>query len=219
MLQFSLFFLLIAAVNIFVCITIFRSLSECKREKFKDNQNKNSKNININIIFLVLGITFSFSVFSQFETTFILTLPNVFNDAEKIFSILLLCNSVMGILLQFSLIRLSISSKLLFIIGNIFFAISYVVFLLSNQLYLFLFGVLLFTIGENMTIPTADILLANYQGKDFNIFKLGELKYLGSSIVPTLLGYILANYGNFFYTISLCVGCILAIFFICMRRN
>ncbi|MDG4658575.1 MFS transporter [Ectobacillus antri] len=148
-----------------------------------------------------------FMVFSQFETIFSLTLNEVSDNPAFLFSLLLILNSVSGIILQLVLIKFNekMSTKTVLIIGNFGFALAYLLFAFSNgSLVLLVIATLLYSFGEVLAIPGSDIIIneiASSENKTL-YFSIAEFRIIGFSLGPMLSGVILDVYGSYMMFLS-----------------
>ena len=150
------------------------------------------------IIFLVACIII-LMVFSQFEGTFILTLPS--NEALEIFTLLLILNSVFGVIIQ--LINLKYFNKLSayssLILGCCSFAIAYIIFFLSNfNIIILILAIIIFTIGETLIMPNIEIFITEISNENDRVFLYGisEFKRLGFFLGPFISGCLIQSYSG-----------------------
>jgi MFS family permease len=151
------------------------------------------------LIYILTGSLVYF-VFVQFENIYSLFLTS-YPSPDRIFSILLILNSICGLIFQFFLIvkieRLSAQMSVL--IGNTFFQVSFFIFgfsfLLMNQasLYLLCIAVIIYSLGEVLTIPSLDIVIDNIAPNDKKslYFGIAEIRNIGFTLGPIFAGYLL----------------------------
>lgn len=141
-------------------------------------------------------------VFSQFESVYSLALETTFPKPAEVYSILLCLNSLFGILLQAIFMHKRFKFKKLLNVnwGVVFFQIGYALFALSffetkNAFAILIIGVLIYSIGEVITIPQLDIQIERFAPDELKseFFSLAELRTLGFVLGPILMSIVLEN--------------------------
>lgn len=172
------------------------------------------------MIFLI-GCIGILSVFSQFEGTFILTLNK---NALDVFSVLLILNSILGIVFQIINMKFlkKLSSFHSIIIGCIFFTLSYYSFFIINENYYYLIiSIILFTLGETFIIPNIDIFITEVSTNEDRIilYAISEFKRLGFFLGPFLSGYFIQKFSSsFMFVIFSIISILSCIFFIIFKK-
>lgn len=164
------------------------------------SQRVSIKNINKTIIMYILAGFLVFTFFSQFESVFSLTLKEFTVNADKIYSVLLTLNSLCGIVFQAIFIKFnkSISNIKCIVIGNFIFSISFMIFYMSNGYIISLIlGVVVYSIGEMLVIPTMDILIDENSSSEQKAlyFGLSEFTRFGFVIGPIFSAFLLEHFG------------------------
>lgn len=157
-------------------------------------------NINTTLFCYILGGGLVYLAFYQFESTFSLFLKFFFEKPELIFSNLLILNAILGILMQavFILYPLKYPSKIIITIGNFMFAAGFLLFAISRgRIYVLVFGVIIYSIGEILTIPALDVAIDEISSPDNKTFYFGlsEIRCFGFTLGPIFAGYLLTK-GN-----------------------
>lgn len=189
-------------------VLLYFNRVKIKDRLFEPNESKNSLYIYKNVlkkngflIYYLIGAISILTVFSQFESTFPLTINSKVDDPEVIFSILLIVNSIFGIIFQ--LIGMTILNKLSSLqnlkLGVVFFAISFFMFSTGIlNIYFLVTTILFFTIGETAVLPNLDIIINDFSNSKNRalFFGIGELRKIGFFIGPILSSYLIELTGN-----------------------
>lgn len=189
------------------------------RERFVEKETMEAKEkislkANINVLlknngyFLyIIGSISILTVFSQFESTFSLAISETITSPEKIFSVLLIVNSIFGIIFQ--MLGMTILKKITacqnLIIGSIFFIISFFMFSTGNLSLAYLtITVILFTIGETCVLPNLDIIINEFSNEETRnlMYSVSEIKRIGFFIGPILSSYFIEKKGTEWMYIS-----------------
>lgn len=201
---------------------------ELSQEKSLLNHISNFRIRDKRLIIYILTGTLTYFVFIQFESIYSLFLTS-YSSPEKIFSILLILNSICGLLFQFVFIvkDKQIPAKKAVVIGNIFFQVAFalfgVSFALSNYISLPLLGgaIIIYSLGEVLTIPALDIIIDNIAPKDKKslYFGMAEIRSVGFTLGPIFAGYLLEVKNEAFASFS-SVGILLLanLVFICGKK-
>lgn len=211
-----LFSIIIFSLLIVIIVLVKPRLNNITKElPTKKKIKTNISNINPLLILYILGGTTVFIVFSQFETIFSLSLKSISNQPERLFSLLLILNSISGLILQFFVVIISkkISNLQGVIVGNVFFAISFSLFAFSKgNIFLLILATIIFSFGEAFSVPGGDILINEIApvNQKTLYFGLAEFRILGFSLGPTFAAFILEHYGTFNMYISSVVLILLA---------
>jgi len=166
-----------------------------------------SNNVNIVLISYIIGGGLVYMVFCQFEFSFALFLKFFFKHPELVFSNLLIANAILGIIFQIIFMNFSIKlhNKTIILIGNILFAAGYLFFgLSSGNLFMLIVGVVIYSIGEILTIPALDIAIDEISTADNKTlyFGLSEFRCFGFTLGPIFASCMLAISGPFLMCVS-----------------
>lgn len=158
------------------------------------------KKVDPRLLLYVLGGLLVFFVFSMFESVFSLALSEVAENPEMLFSILLLINSIAGVLLQLMMIYFFSKANGIYsiLLGNAAFAAAFCIFAFSDGLLaVLIIATLFFTLGEVLAIPGSDIVIDDIAPPDKKTlyFGVAELRILGFSIGPAFFGFVLESTG------------------------
>ena len=186
----------------------------------------NSNTINFKIIILIILGAIVFLEFSIFENITPLALQLFSDNAEVIFSILLIINSVLAIVLQsfFIFLNENITLRTQIIIGNLSFFVAFLIFAISKgNILLILLATIAFTLGEALLIPLLDIMIVKIVDKDklSTIYAIAELKQLGFFIGPAMAGILLQKFNATIMYLSIALICIvgMVIFLQLAKKN
>jgi MFS family permease len=164
------------------------------------------------LLLVVAGGFVLFFVFSQFESMLPLFIKSVRGDAAvRWFSVLLIANALLGILLQYPAERASrrLSNGPLAAIGCVAFAGALLLYgLLPTSPWFLYAGVVLWTAGEALLLPMPDMIIHAITPADRRgtYFGLAELRYLGFFFGPVAGGALLAHGAwPFFVTMAVVV--------------
>ena len=203
--QINLFLSMICFGIIMVVLFAKKSAVEVDKtlltRKTKPSFLSNVKRVDPILFYYVLAGALVFLVFSQFETIFSLALQEVSDDPIRLFSFLLIVNSVAGIVLQVFIMKFNQkkNTKLTLTAGHIAFAVSFLLFAFSNGNLVFLvIATLLFSLGEVLAIPGSDIIINEIATKENKTlyFSIAEFRIIGFSLGPILSGFILDSFGS-----------------------
>lgn len=203
----ALCLMLTGILNIVIGIYVGLVSSNIFNDDAKEIQYKNNR-LHINnflvkdkilLIYILTGSLVYF-VFVQFENIYSLFLTS-FPSPERIFTILLVLNSICGLVFQFFLIiklELLTPQKSVYI-GNTLFQVAFLLFgfsfLIMNHASLWLLGiaVIIYSLGEVLTIPTLDIIIDNIAPNDKKslYFGMAEIRSIGFTLGPIFAGYLL----------------------------
>ena len=159
-----------------------------------------------------------FLVFSQFESIFSLFLKNYFLKPEKVFSYLLILNSLFGAVFQSLIMRKTKKTKNIknICIGNALFAVAFLMFAYSNFSITYLaLAVIIYSMGEVLVIPGVEIAIATIcnQQNSTLYFGIAELRMLGFTLGPIFAGVLLDKYTPAIVcicnSIIICISCLL----------
>ncbi|WP_035294850.1 MFS transporter [Clostridium sp. KNHs214] len=158
------------------------------------------ESVDYKLIVYIIAAVLLFSAFSEFESVFPLALKISNPNIENLFSILLIVNSIGGIILQFIVMYFvrKLNNIICILLGNGFFILAFLMFGISKgNVALLILAVIVFSMGEVLSIPTTDIIVNDIapDGKKTLYFGLAEFRTLGFSIGPIFSSYILQNYG------------------------
>jgi MFS family permease len=151
------------------------------------------------LLLVVAGGFVVFFVFSQFESMLPLFIKSVRGDAAvRWFSVLLIANALLGILLQYPAERASrrLSNGVLAAVGCVAFAGALLLYgLLPTSPWFLYAGVVLWTAGEALLLPMPDMIIHAITPADRRgtYFGLAELRYLGFFAGPVVGGALLAH--------------------------
>lgn len=158
------------------------------------------------IIYILMG-TLVYFVFVQFENIYSLFLLS-YPSPDKIFAILLTINSVCGLLFQLLLIAKTknLAATKSIQIGIAFFQVAFMIFGISfmqltpNPLWLLIMAVVIYSVGEVLTIPALDIIIDNIAPNDKKslYFGIAEIRNIGFALGPVFAGYLLELKGASF---------------------
>ncbi|MGL6064542.1 MAG: MFS transporter [Fusobacteriaceae bacterium] len=180
-------------INILICFFFLR-FSKFLLETVNNYPEKKTEKKPLNkkfIFFYLVGSILILTVFSQFESTFSLTIVNKVENPVFIFTYLLILNSIFGIIFQ--IIGLSVfkhmSTIKQILLGSLFFAISFFGFSLEIiNIYYFTIVILFFTVAETILLPNLDILISeisNEENRNY-LFGVAEFKKIGFILGPLL---------------------------------
>ncbi len=172
---------------------------------------------NFSLILFVAWSIIVFTVFSVFENVSPLAIIPFRLDAERLFSIMIILNSVLAILFQPLIIILNekLNLKLQLIIGSLSFCSSYALFAYSRGNFILLItATAIFTVGEAMLIPILDVLISKIADgrKLTGLFAISELKQLGFFIGPVISTYFMQIYNVTIMYIIISITCIFELF-------
>lgn len=145
----------------------------------------------------VVGGMFFFVIFSQFESMLPLLLHQLQGPrGVTLFSLALAGDAVVAIAIQVPLIKLGerVSQRSLTAFGSICFALAFIGFaLMAVTIWALAGSVLFFALGESVLFPMPDVYLHKVAPERHKAayFGIGELRYLGFLIGPTLGGWLL----------------------------
>ena len=172
------------------------------------------------IIYIITG-TLVYFVFVQFENMYSLFLTS-YPSPDKIFSALLVLNSICGLLFQFVFIAKAkhLTAKKSVLIGNTFFQAAFMLFgisfAISSRMSLLLLAgaVIIYSLGEVLTIPALDIVIDEIAPKDKKslYFGMAEIRSIGFTLGPIFAGYLLEVKNAAFASLSSVVVLMLASF-------
>ena len=207
------FFALIVLV-----LVVSRNLLRIQAEPAPEGQAKRAyrlSGLDPRLFFYILAGFLVFVVFSQFETVFSLALQEVNQNPERLFSLLLILNSVAGILIQFLIIWLGKRLKTITMLlsGNLGFAVAFLLFSGANGNLLWLVvATLLFSVGEVLAIPSADMIINDIApaAKRTLYFSVAEFRTLGFSLGPICASFVLETHGAYYMFLSSTVVIMLA---------
>jgi MFS family permease len=151
------------------------------------------------LLLVVAGGFVVFFGFSQFESMLPLFIKSVRGDAAvRWFSVLLVANALLGILLQYPAERASrrLSNGPLALVGCVAFAGGLLLFgLLPTSPWFLYAGVVLWTVGEALLLPMPDMIIHAITPADRRgtYFGLAELRYLGFFVGPVVGGALLPH--------------------------
>jgi len=148
----------------------------------------------------LVGGTLVYMAFSQFESVFPLFLDKYFEDAVKIFSTLLIVNSVVSALLQVCYMWIAggagrrVNNRLVILSGSAAFIAAYGLFIAGgSRLYIYIIGVCIYSLGEVLVMPAMDVALDAIapEGKKALYYGVAEIRSIGFTAGPILAGAIL----------------------------
>lgn len=214
---------IVGILYIFFAVILFFSI-KIKESNSTENSVETWKSISIPKVFwsiCVLG-TLVFIVFSVFESVTPIAQYDFGNaNSETTYSILIILNSIIALLLQPLIIKIEekIDNKCSIYIGSVSFFISYLIFAFTGTSVLFLiFSTLIFTIGEAFMLPSIDILIdiiANKENKA-TLFSISEIRQIGFFIGPWLASAIIENLGSKYMYLIFSLLCLIvsAVYFV-----
>jgi MFS family permease len=168
------------------------------------------------LLLVVAGGFVVFFGFSQFESILPLFIKSVRGDAAvRWFSVLLVANALLGILLQYPAERASrrLSNGPLALVGCLAFAGGLLLFgLLPTSPWFLYAGVVLWTVGEALLLPMPDMIIHAITPEDRRgtWFGLAELRYLGFFVGPVVGGALLPH-GPWPYVVTMAAVFFLAV--------
>lgn len=199
-------FNLIISICSFLSIIVILVLQNAKlRSNETINKSKSKitlrsiKSINYVLVFYILAGLVVFTVFSQFEGVLPLALNEISSSPSELFAVLLIINSIAGILIQLLVMYIErkarkINSFNSALIGNLGFVLAFIVFALSGgNIFLLIVATIIFAAGEVYAVPGSDMLI-NDISTDENrnlYFGFAEFRFVGFSIGPILGTFIL----------------------------
>lgn len=185
-----------------------------------------NKNIDITLSVLIFTSILVFAVFAVFETVTPLSLSQYTKEPEKIFSILIILNSILALLIQ--PIIIFISNKITDIhfakLGCIIFALAYIIFSFSkSNIILLITATIVFTFGEAMIIPSIDIIIDKIAPieKKTLYFSYLELRKLGFFITPIFCSFIIQYFSPkimYIITSIICIS-IIGVYNLLLRKS
>jgi MFS family permease len=138
--------------------------------------------------------------YSQMTVTLSQYIANGFANGLKLFAIMMSVNAIAVILLQIPLTRLveKRSPLAAVIAGNVMFALGDVGFAISNAPIWLVVSMVIFTVGEILNYPSANLLIdklapANMRGTYYGAQTFSNL---GQFVGPWLGGFLLSSYGG-----------------------
>ncbi len=205
---------IVAVGCILSCISLI-GMQNADEIVHKLGENKETKKIDFILIIFIFWSILVFTVFSIFENVSPLAIQVYNENAEELFSIMIILNSILAIVLQPVMILFNekMNLKYQLIIGSMAFFISYICFAYSKGKFIsIVLATIIFTIGEAVLIPLLDVLIGKISSNKqlTGIYAISEIKQLGFFIGPVLATSLIENYsvGIMYWTIALI--CILA---------
>lgn len=176
-----------------------------------------SYKINISIVLFVTWSILVFTVFSVFENVSPLAIQIYNSNAEKMFSIMIIVNSIFAIIFQPIIIILNdkLSVKQQVIVGSMSFAISYIIFAYAEgEFWTLILATLVFTVGEAMLIPMLDVLIGKIAEEEHlaGVYAISEIKQIGFFIGPVVTTYFIQMYDSIIMYLIVSLICILTMF-------
>lgn len=174
--------------------------------------------INLKIfLFIVINILI-FTEFSVFESVTPLALQVYIKNAEVVFSLLIIINSIMALIFQPFIIKLSekVSNNKQIVIGSIAFSLAYIVFSIAKgNMMLAILATTIFTLGEAVLIPLLDVLVSNISNDEqlTSTYAISELKQLGFFIGPTAATLLMQEFNVVVMYVAAAILCILSMIF------
>lgn len=149
-------------------------------------------------VYILVG-TLVFFVFVQFENTYSLYFKAYSEKPENIFSLLLILNSMFGIILQIVTMKLKINnSKKLVSRGMLFFILAFTFFAFSfefkcSHMSVLVIAIFIYSVGEVTVIPALDMLIDEISSDKNKIlyFGLAEIRNIGFMAGPIFAGMML----------------------------
>jgi Major Facilitator Superfamily. len=179
-----------------------------------------TKNMNSQIIFFIILSIVIFIEFSIFENVTPLSLQLFSDNAEIIFSALLILNAILALCLQpiFIFLNENLTIKKQAIIGSLSFSIAYLIFALAqDNILLVVIATIIFTLGEALLIPLLDVMISKIVEADKlnTIYAVAELKQLGFFIGPAMAGILMQHFNVTIMYLSIAMLCLfgMAMFF------
>lgn len=209
------------------CILSCLALIKMNKEE-DDSQEVKEKikncNINFSIVLFVVWSILVFTVFSVFEKVSPLAIQPYSLHAEKLFSIMIILNSILAIIFQPVIIILNNKLRLIhqIIIGSMAFFFSYILFGYSNGKFIpLMLATGIFTVGEAVLIPMLDVMISKISDYEqlTGIYAISEVKQIGFFIGPVLSTYFIQVYSvtTMYWMVALTCICSMIIALILLR--
>ncbi|UFJ41458.1 MFS transporter [Brevibacillus humidisoli] len=167
--------------------------------------------------FFILGSIFTMTVMGEMSVTLSQYLKNSFVDGVQLFAILMSVNSVVVILLQYSLTKWAERFTPLtnIVMGSILLAISELGFAYSGNWTFFILSMIVFTLGEILIVPSEYIIVDRItpDGMRGTYYGAHTFNGFGNFIGPWFGGILLTSYGGATMFQSFGLIALLSIFF------
>lgn len=188
-----------------------------EKESCNEIRKKHGDIISMPIILFVVWSILVFTVFSVFESVSPLAIQIYNANAEKMFSTMIIVNSILAILFQPIIIILNdkLNLKQQVVLGSMAFAFSYIIFAYSEGLFIpLMLATAIFTIGEAMLIPMLDVLISKLSKDDelAGIYAISEIKQIGFFLGPVITTLFIEIYGTMIMYLFVSMICVLAMF-------
>lgn len=189
----------IVAVGCIISCFSMSGLSNFESVTEKTIEKKEKDKINFSILIFIIWSILVFTVFSVFESVSPLAIQPYSTNAEKLFSIMIILNSILAIVLQPVIILLNdkLELKYQLIIGSLAFSIAYIWFAYSKGNFInLMLATTIFTVGEAVLIPMLDVLIGKISDdkKLTGVYAISEIKQLGFFIGPVLTTKLIQQY-------------------------
>lgn len=189
----------IVAVGCIISCFSMSGLSNFESVTEKTIEKKEKDKINFSILIFIIWSILVFTVFSVFESVSPLAIQPYSTNAEKLFSIMIILNSILAIVLQPVIILLNdkLELKYQLMIGSLAFSIAYIWFAYSKGNFInLMLATTIFTVGEAVLIPMLDVLIGKISDdkKLTGVYAISEIKQLGFFIGPVLTTKLIQQY-------------------------
>lgn len=175
------------------------------------------------MVFL-LGATLMVIVYMQMNSTLAVYLRDVHGVMEQRFGYILSLNAIMVVLLQFPITRYAnrFPPYLILSIASLFYAFGFAMYGFVSEYAMFLLAMVIITIGEMLSIPVSQALVARLAPADMRGRYMAVFGYSWSvpaAVGPLLAGMIMDNADPrwVWYAAGL-VGSVAALMFLTLRR-
>lgn len=189
----------------------FENISDKQAEK------KEKGKINFSILLFIIWSILVFTVFSVFENVSPLAIQLYSTNAEKLFSIMIILNSILAIIFQPVIIFLNdkLELKYQLILGSLAFFIAYIWFAYSKGNFInLMLATTIFTVGEAVLIPMLDVLIGKISDDKqlTGVYAISEIKQLGFFIGPVFTTELLQQYNSQIMYWTVALMCMISMF-------
>ncbi|MEC2071428.1 MFS transporter [Alkalihalophilus marmarensis] len=195
--QLNLYISIFTFLCIIIIILLVNSIikpTNLQLEVKKKPSLQNFKEVDPRLFMYVTAGALVFIVFSQFEGVFPLAFTEISENPAELFALLLIINSIAGIVFQFLVMYIEdrfikLGNLTSILIGNFAFGAAFVMFALSEgQLLFLIIATLVFALGEVYAVPGSDIMINNIapDHKKSLYFGIAEFRTIGFSIGPIM---------------------------------